>query len=115
MINLRAVVARVTVVIALLALTAPARALAQSSPFAPLPQPAPDTSTQAPAPSSTTTSDNGTGGLGTARDILLYRAGAALLAGMAWLIIRAARRRAPVEERASQPRGTHSPKRHARA
>jgi hypothetical protein len=115
MARLPCVVARLTVLLALLALAAPGTAVAQQNPFAPLPQPAPDTSTQAQAPPPTTTSSTDSGGLGTMGDVLLYGSGALLLFGMGWLIVRDARRRAPVEERAPQPKGTHSPKRHARA
>jgi hypothetical protein len=48
-------------------------------------------------------------------NVLIYGAGAVLLFGMGWLIVRDARRRAPIAERVSQPTGTHSPQRHARA
>ena len=106
---------RLVLVLAVLALAAPAPALAQSSPFAPLPPSAPDSSTQAPPPPAATTSATDSGGLGTMGDILVYGAGALLLLGMGWLIVRDARRRAPVEERVPQPKGTHSPQRHARA
>ena len=60
----------------------------------------------------TTTDDSG---LGTTGDILLYGTGLLLLIGIAWLVVRDARRRAPVEDTVSQPHGTHSPQRHARA
>ena len=110
------VVARTALLLTLLALAAPAAAVAQQSPFQPLPPAAPDTSTQVQAPPPTTTSsDTSTGGLGTMGDILIYGTGAALLAAMAWLILRDTRRRAPVEEREAQPKGTRSPQRHARA
>ncbi|HEY3021731.1 MAG TPA: hypothetical protein VGJ32_16150, partial [Solirubrobacteraceae bacterium] len=89
-------------------------ALAQDNPFAPLPQAPPDTSTIPIQTTANTAQDDG-GGLGTLGDILIYGTGAIVLFGMGWLIVRDARRRAPVEERVSQPTGTHSPQRHARA
>ena len=73
-----------------------------------------DTSTiQVQTTSNTSQDDNG--GLGTMGDVAIYGAGALLLFGMGWLIVRDARRRAPIEERVPQPTGTHSPQRHARA
>jgi len=105
---------RVALAFAVLALAAPPPALAQSSPFAPLPQAPPDTTTiQVQTTANTTQSDSG--GLGTLGDVVIYGAGAVLLFGMGWLIVRDARRRAPIEERVPQPTGTHSPQRHARA
>jgi hypothetical protein len=97
-----------------LAATPAATVHAQGNPLAPLPQAPQDTTTvvQAPADNSSSTDDSG---LGTAGDILLYGTGLLLLIGIAWLVVRDARRRAPVEETVSQPRGTHSPQRHARA
>jgi hypothetical protein len=94
---------------------APATAAhAQSSPLAPLPQAPQDTTTVVQAPPNNTTSTDDSG-LGTAGDVLLYGSGLILLIGIAWLVVRDARRRAPVEETVSQPRGTHSPQRHAHA
>jgi hypothetical protein len=107
---------RRALVLAVLALAAaPAAAPAQDNPLAPLPQAAPDTSTvqvQTPSNGGSTTDDSG---LGTGGQILLYGTGALLLFGIALLVVRDARRRAPVEELVSQPRGTHSPQRHTRA
>src|SRR3954466_884139 len=107
---------RALVIIVLALAAAPAGAArAQSNPLAPLPQAPQDTTTvvQAPANTNTSTDDSG---LGTAGDILLYGTGLLLLVGIAWLVVRDARRRAPVDEHpVSQPRGTHSPQRHARA
>ncbi len=107
--------ARIALVLTTAALAAPAAATAQT-PFAPLPQPAPDTSTvQVPTQSNTTTNPSNDSGLGTLSEFALYGAGALLLFGIGWLVVRDARSRAPIEERASQPTGTHSPQRHARA
>src|SRR3954451_17829356 len=110
-------IARLTPLAVALALAVPSTAPAQSgNPVAPLPQPLPDTTTQQQAPAQpTTTNPTDDSGLGTMGDILIYGAGAVLLLGIGLLVVRDARRRAPVEERASQPRGTHSPQRHARA
>src|SRR3954447_25605580 len=99
---------RRALVLAVLALAAtPAAALAQNSPLAPLPQPAPDTSTvpvqTTPNSSSSTGNDSG---LSTFGQVLLYGAGPLLLAGIAVMVVRDARRRAPVDELPSQPRGT---------
>jgi len=106
--------ARLAVLLGVLALAAPSVALGQGNPFAPPPAaPEPTTTEQAPAPTSSTEDDGGT--LGTAGEIAIYGMGGLLLFGIGWLVVRDARRRAPVEERVSQPRGTHSPKRHARA
>jgi hypothetical protein len=107
---------RRALVLAVLALaTAPAGvAHAQGNPIAPLPQAAPDTTTVVQTPSNNTSSTDDSG-LGTAGDILLYGTGLLLLLGIAWLVVRDARRRAPIEETVSQPRGTHSPQRHAHA
>ena len=114
MASLPAMLVRVASALAVLALAMPPSASAQSSPFAPLPQAPPDTSTiQVQTTSNTSQDDNG--GLGTMGDVAIYGAGALLLFGMGWLIVRDARRRAPIEERAPQPTGTHSPQRHARA
>jgi hypothetical protein len=107
---------RRALVISVLALAAlPAAAVAQQNPLAPLPQAPPDTSTVQVQTTSNTSSTTDDSGLGTTGDLLLYGAGALLLGGIAWLVVRDARRRAPVEELPSQPRGTHSPQRHARA
>jgi hypothetical protein len=106
---------RRALVLAVLALAvAPATAAhAQSNPLAPLPQTPQDTTTVVQAPVNNTTTDDS--GLGTTGDILLYGTGLLLLIGIAWLVVRDARRRAPVEDTVSQPHGTHSPQRHARA
>jgi hypothetical protein len=108
---------RRALVLAVLALAAtPAAALAQNSPLAPLPQPAPDTSTvQVQTTPNTSSSTGDDSGLSTFGQVLLYGTGALLLAGIAVMVVRDARRRAPVDELPSQPRGTHSPQRHARS
>jgi hypothetical protein len=107
-------VARFSLLLAILALAAPPAALAQSNPFAPIPQAPPDTTPTVQQPTSNQNAAD-SGGLSTAGEISLYGAGALLLFGMGWLIVRDARRRAPIEEHVPQPTGTHSPKRHARA
>jgi hypothetical protein len=106
--------ARVALLLAVVALAAPSVALGQGNPFAPPPAAPPQTTTEeAPAPTSSTEDDGGS--LGTAGEIAIYGLGGLLLFGIGWMVVRDARRRAPVEERVSQPRGTHSPQRHARA
>lgn len=101
----------------LVALTAPAAALAQSTPFAPLPQAAPDTPTVA------TTSSTGTSGsddLGTSGEILLFGGGVIALTVIIWFIWRDARRRAPLAENdtpydENSIKTPHQKKRQARA
>lgn len=82
----------------LLALAAPAGALAQSPLTSPLP-PAPQqpTPTVAPAPSNSTSSSNSSGLNGT-QEALIIAAGIVLLLGIGWAIVRDARSRAPVAE-----------------
>jgi hypothetical protein len=109
---------RRALVLAVLALAAPpvAARAQDNNALSPIPQPAPDTSTvQVQTTPNTSSSTSDGSGLGTFGDVLLYGSGALLLAGIAVLVVRDARRRAPVEELPSQPRGTHSPQRHARA
>lgn len=84
-----------TLLALVLTLALPALASAQSSPFTPLPT-APQQQAPAPVttpPSSTASSDNG--GLSGGAKLGLLLAGAALIAGISWVIVRDARRSAP--------------------
>jgi hypothetical protein len=104
--------ARVALVLTVLSLATPAAALAQ---FEPLPPAQPQTVEEAPAQPRVPDEDEGISDLATAGIVL---AGLGLLLGIGWLIVRDARSRAPVEDKlpgTSQPRGTVSPQRHARA
>src|SRR4051794_25643897 len=110
--------ARVALLFTVFALVAPAAALAQQpSPFQGLPPAATD---PGPPPAqtvdslnnSTTNDDSGLSGAAKAAIVAL---GALLLAGIAWMIVRDARARAPVAEIERGPKGTSSPQRHARA
>ena len=93
--------ARVSVVLCLLALLAPAAALAQDqSPFAPLP-PAQTLPQDQPVQTSSNTTD-GNGGLRGWQQALIFAAGGVLLLGIGWAIIGDARNRAPVEETTGQ-------------
>jgi hypothetical protein len=81
--------------IVLLSVTAPAAALAQSSPFQPIPQAAPE---QAPTPTVVSSSDDGSQDLGTTGEILLFGGGVLALTAIIYFIWRDARRRAPLAE-----------------
>jgi len=96
-----------------LSLFAPAAALAQ---FQPLPPAAPETTTtnSVTVDKLNNTSSEDPGLSGTAKAAIVAF-GAVLLMGIAWLIVRDARVRAPVEEVERGPKGTVSPQRHARA
>ena len=87
---------RVTLLLCLLALAAPAAALAQSdNPFGPLNLP-PANTTPDPVP----TSSNGTSdssGLKSWQEVLIIFAGGALVIGIGWAIVADARSRAPQE------------------
>ena len=89
---------RVSLLLCLLALLAPAGALAQDqSPFSPLPPAAPpqqDTTTVA----SSNTSNTDNGGLKSWQEILIFVGAGVLLAGIAWAILADAREAAPTEE-----------------
>jgi hypothetical protein len=95
--------------IALALLLSPATAAAQN-PFTPLPsQPAQTVTTPPPV---TTSSTSGIGNLSGTEQILLIGAGILLIAGIAFLIRRDARAKAPVTTRAaaSAQRGTAQPR-----
>ena len=82
--------AALIVVLALgLALCAPA--VAQLGPLPPAAPPAP-----APAPAPATTKDEG---LSTLQQLLIFGAAAALIGAIAWVIVRDAKRSAPVQQR----------------
>ena len=109
--------ARLAILLAALSLAAPATALAQSSPFQSLPPAAPETTTTNSVTvdklnNSQAAGDSGMSGLAKAAIVAF---GALLLAGIAWLIVRDARARAPIPEVERGPKGTVSPQRHARA
>jgi hypothetical protein len=81
-----------------LALAAPAAALAQTgNPFSPLPQAQSDTTAQAQTvPTTVTNTADDGGGLKRWQELLLFAGGLVLLAGIAFAIMRDARSRAPV-------------------
>ena len=85
---------RLTLILCLVALFAPAAALAQdASPFSPLP---PAQTTPAPTPTVTAASSStGGGGLKSWQTTLIVAAGGILLLGIAWAIVSDARRVAP--------------------
>ena len=95
-----------------LALLAPASARAQDNPFGPVPQ-APPQQTQ-PAPPPPPDEDEG---LSERQQLLIALAGGVLVIGIAWGIVRDARRKAPseahmsVEEGGTTAHGTRPPKR----
>jgi hypothetical protein len=94
---------RVTLLLCLLMLCAPATALAQSSPFGS--GPSDFGGTAAPTVTATptaTTTDDGDGGLAGWQIALIFAAGAILLAGIAWAVVSDARSHAPVTETADQ-------------
>jgi hypothetical protein len=109
------VTARLTVILCVLLLCAPAAGLAQDNPFGPIPPAPPE---QAPPPE-----DEGGGGLadedeGLSRrqEILIGLAGVVLLFGIGFAIVRDARSAAPTEhhltaeEGGTASRGTRKPK-----
>jgi hypothetical protein len=101
-------VARVALLLVVVALAAPAAATAQ---FGPIPSSQPET-TEAPAPSNNTPEDDG---LSRRSEILIFGGGIAFIIAIGWLIVRDARSRAPVEPRGPErTAATHSPKRQAR-
>jgi len=110
--------ARLALLLTLFALFAPAAALAQSqSPFQGLPPAA--TEPAPPEPTTVTSINNSTanddGGISGLAKAAIVAVGALLLAGIAWLIVKDARTRAPIAEVERGPKGTISPQRHARA
>src|SRR3954454_20141545 len=106
--------ARVTLMLCLLALAAPAAATAQQSPFTPLPPAQQDTATVPTVTNSSAAQDDESGLSGRAKAAIVGL-GALLLLGIAYLIVHDARSRVPVVEAESGPRGTRSPHRHERA
>jgi hypothetical protein len=89
-------VRRVTLLLCLLALAAPAGALGQSdNPFGPLNLPPADTTPQAVTTSSSSSDD---GGLKSWQEVLIILAGGVLIIGIGWAIVADARQNAPVEE-----------------
>ena len=90
----------------------PAAAVAQGSPFGPIPQTPPE---QAPAPAPTNT-DPADDGLSERQQLLIGLASVALIAGIAWAILRDAKSAAPAETRGplgeetgEKVRGTRTP------
>ena len=106
---------RIAALLIVLSLAAPAAALAQSSPFTPQPPAAGDTQTQTTPVTISNSQAADNGGISGAGKAAIIAVGALLLAGIAWLIVRDARGRAPVVETEAGPKGTMSPQRHARA
>jgi hypothetical protein len=98
------IAARLALVLVVLALAAPAAALAQDA-FGPLPASPPDTSQQQVVTTSSSSTDDD-GGLKSWQEILIFVAGGFLLVGIGWAIVSDARRSAPVEETA----GVHAAK-----
>ena len=107
--------ARLTIVLSVLALLAPAGALAQDNPFGPIPQAPP----QQTAPPEDEDADNPfeeDEGLSDRQQLLIVIAGGIFVLGIAWFILRDARRAAPVtehrgpEEGGTASKGTRAPK-----
>lgn len=92
--------------IAAVVLAAPAVSLGQ---FEPLPQPAP--TTPAPVDPQQPANPNDDGLSGTQR-ALIFGAGGLVLAVIAWAIVKDARQRAPVRDRAPSPAGPRGPDPH---
>src|SRR4051812_11706613 len=107
--------ARVVALLCLLvALAAPATAMGQASPFSGLPPAQQETATVPTVSNSSTNANDDPGLSGTAKAGIVG-IGAILLLGIAYLIVKDARERAPVAEPERGPHGTRSPHRHARA
>jgi hypothetical protein len=108
--------ARLTILLALLALLAPAGALAQDNPFGPIP-PAPPQQTAPPEGEETESpfADQDEG-LSDRQQLLIVLAGGIFVVGIAWFILRDANRTAPVEhhrtaeEGGTASKGTRPPK-----
>jgi hypothetical protein len=105
--------ARLAISLTALALAAPSAALAQQNPFQSLPPAQQQTVTTGTTVSNLNTQDDQ--GLSGAAKAAIVAVGALLLLGIAWLIVRDARSRAPIPETEPGPKGTTSPQRHARA
>jgi hypothetical protein len=73
--------------------------------------PAPTPTTEAPAAPQAPTNPNDDGLSGTQK-ALIFLSGGILLAGIAWAIVKDARRRAPVRDRAPAPAGPRGPDPH---
>jgi hypothetical protein len=80
----------VSLLVVVLALAAPAGALAQSDPFSPLP---PAQTAPTPTPVAPTSSGDDDGGLKGWQEILIIAAGVCLLLGIGWAIVGDARSR----------------------
>jgi hypothetical protein len=112
---------RVAALMVLVALAAPAAAAAQTgNPFLTPPasdQPQVQTQTVPDKPANV---DDGSGGLSRGVEILLFLGGVVLIFGIGWVILRDARRRAPVGPSdqlavAAAARGSHKAQRKAQA
>lgn len=93
---------RVSLLLCLIALCAPAAAVAQSNPFgpinpAPLPQPVPEDTGE------DTDRNEGEGDLSGWQEGAIYGGGALIIALIGWVILRDARKAAPVEDRRRKP------------
>jgi hypothetical protein len=110
------VTARLTAFLCLLALLAPAGALAQDNPFGPIPQAPPQQT--APPEDEEDTGDlfDEDEGISDRQQLLIIIAGGIMVLGIAWFIVRDARRNAPVvehrgpEEGGTVSKGTRTPK-----
>jgi len=109
--------ARLTIILLLLAFLAPAGALAQDNPFGPIPQ-APPQQTAPPEDEDDNTNSafDDDEGLSDRQQLLIVLAGGIFVLGIAWFILRDARRSAPVaehrgpEEGGTSSKGTRPPK-----
>ncbi len=107
--------ARLTTLLCLLALLAPAGAVAQDNPFGPIPQ-APPQQTAPPEDEETENAFEEDEGISDRQQLLILLAGGIMVIGIAWFIIRDARRNAPAEvhrgpeEGGTVSRGTRTPK-----
>jgi hypothetical protein len=81
------------------ALLPPASALAQQDPFGPVPQAPPEQPAPAPLPQQQDEDE----GLDSTQQLLIGVAGIVLVSGIAWAIVRDARRAAPAEDRRDDP------------
>lgn len=107
--------ARLTLLLCLLALLAPSGAIAQQNPFGPIPQ-APPEQPAPPEEENTNSAFDKDEGLSDRQQLLIVLAGGIFVIGIAWFILRDARRTAPViehrgpEEGGTQSKGTRPPK-----
>jgi hypothetical protein len=108
--------ARLAILLVALSFAAPATVLAQAGPFQGIPpaQQEPTTTESVTLDKLPNSADEDEGLSGLAKAAIVAF-GALLLLGIAWLIMRDARTRAPVAETEGGPKGTTSPQRHARA